>query len=132
MHDRGLTRKTEISVGTVSGVIVPRLEQDGAVTVDMGAPQFEPARIPFEAPQRAATYLLEVGGRAVEINALSMGNPHAVQFVADVDIAPVAAEGALIEQHPRFPRRVNAGFVQVVDRAHIRLRVFERGAGETL
>ena len=132
VHDRGLTKKSEIRVGTVSGVIVPRLEADGAVTVDMGAPEFEPARIPFEAPHRAPTYALDIGGRSVEINALSMGNPHAVQFVADVDTAPVAEEGALIERHVRFLRRVNAGFVQVVDRAHIRLRVFERGAGETL
>lgn len=132
VHDRGLTKKNEIRVGTVSGVIVPCLEADGAVTVDMGAPEFEPARIPFEAPHRAPTYALDAGGRTVEINALSMGNPHAVQFVADIDAAPVAEEGALIERHARFPRRVNAGFVQVVDRAHIRLRVFERGAGETL
>ena len=132
VHDHGLTAATEIRVGTVSGVIVPRLEKDGSVTVDMGAPEFEPARIPFHAPQRAPTYALEVGGRSIEINALSMGNPHAVQFVADVDVAPVAAEGAQIECHPRFPKRVNAGYVQVVDRSHIRLRVFERGAGETL
>jgi diaminopimelate epimerase len=132
VHDHGLTAATEIRVGTVSGVIVPRLEKDGSVTVDMGAPEFEPARIPFHAPQCAPTYALEVGGRSIEINALSMGNPHAVQFVADVDVAPVAAEGAQIECHPRFPKRVNAGYVQVVDRSHIRLRVFERGAGETL
>ena len=132
VHDHGLTGADEIRVGTVSGVIVPRLEKDGSVTVNMGAPEFEPARIPFEAPHRAPTYALDVGGRTIEINALSMGNPHAVQFVADVDAAPVASEGPLIEKHPRFPRRVNAGFAQVVDRAHIRLRVFERGAGETL
>jgi len=132
VHDHGLTGADEIRVGTVSGVIVPRLEKDGSVTVNMGAPEFEPARIPFEAPHRAPTYALDVGGRTIEINALSMGNPHAVQFVADVDAAPVASEGPLIEKHPRFPRRVNAGFAQVVDHAHIRLRVFERGAGETL
>ena len=132
VHDKGLTLATEIRVGTASGVIVPRLEADGLVTVNMGAPVFEPVRIPFEAPQRTATYALEVGARTVEINALSMGNPHAVQFVDDVDAAPVAAEGALIERHARFPKRVNAGFVQVLDRTHIRLRVFERGAGETL
>jgi len=132
VHDSGLTQATEIRVGTASGVIVPRLEADGLVTVNMGAPVFEPARIPFEAPQRTATYALEVGARTVEINALSMGNPHAVQFVDDVDAAPVAEEGALIERHARFPKRVNAGFVQVLDRTHIRLRVFERGAGETL
>ncbi len=132
VHDHGLTAATEIRVGTVSGVIVPRLEKDGSVTVNMGAPEFEPARIPFDAPQRAPTYALQAGAHRVEINALSMGNPHAVQFVADVDTAPVAAEGALIERHARFPKRVNAGFVQVVDRTQIKLRVFERGAGETL
>jgi diaminopimelate epimerase len=132
VHERGLTNKSEIRVGTVSGIIVPRLESDGMVTVDMGAPEFAPARIPFETPQQAPTYALDVGGRTVEINALSMGNPHAVQFVADVAAAPVDNEGPLIEKHARFPRRVNAGFVQVVDRAHIRLRVYERGAGETL
>ena len=132
VHERGLTKKSEIRVGTVSGIIVPRLEADGMVTVDMGAPEFAPARIPFETPQQAPTYALDVGGRTVEINALSMGNPHAVQFVADVAAAPVDSEGPLIEKHARFPRRVNAGFVQVVDRAHIRLRVYERGAGETL
>jgi diaminopimelate epimerase len=132
VHERGLTNKGEIRVGTVSGIIVPRLEADGMVTVDMGAPEFAPARIPFETPQQAPTYALDVGGRTVEINALSMGNPHAVQFVADVAAAPLDSEGPLIEKHARFPRRVNAGFVQVVDRAHIRLRVYERGAGETL
>ena len=131
VYDHGLTTATEIRVGTASGVIVPRLEKDGAVTVEMGAPEFEPARIPFEAPQRAPTYALELGGHTVEISALSMGNPHAVQFVADVDAAPVAPDGPLIERHPRFPRRVNAGFAQVVDRGQLRLRVFERGAGET-
>jgi diaminopimelate epimerase len=132
VHDHGLTRATEIRVGTASGVIVPRLEKDGSVTVDMGEPVFDPPRIPFDAAQQSLTYALDVGGRMIEISALSMGNPHAVQFVADVDAAPVATEGPLIENHPRFPRRVNAGFAQVVDRAHIRLRVFERGAGETL
>jgi diaminopimelate epimerase len=132
VRDHGLTTATEIRVGTASGVIVPRLEADGAVTVDMGPPEFEPARIPFLAAARAPTYVLDLGGREVEISALSMGNPHAVQFVADVDAAPVADEGALIERHARFPRRVNAGYVQVMDRTHIRLRVFERGAGETL
>ncbi len=131
VHEHGLTKATEIRVGTLAGVIVPRLGKDGLVTVDMGAPEFEPARIPFAAPQRAPTYALEVDGRSLEINALSMGNPHAVQFIADVEAAPVVKEGALIERHVRFARRVNAGYVEVVDRGHIRLRVFERGAGET-
>jgi diaminopimelate epimerase len=119
-------------VGTLAGVIVPRLQADGRVTVDMGVPQFEPARIPFDAPARALTYPLSVDGRQVEVSALSLGNPHAVQVVPDVERAPVATEGPLIERHPRFPQRVNAGYLQVVNRRHIRLRVFERGAGETL
>ncbi len=132
VRDHGLTDKSEIRVGTLGGVIVPRLEADGRVTVDMGVPEFEPARIPFEAERRAPTYQLEVGGRSIEISALSIGNPHAVQVVADVDSAPVLTEGPAIETHPRFPRRVNAGYMQVVDRGRIKLRVYERGAGETL
>ena len=132
VHDRGLTQKREIRVGTASGVIVPKLEADGQVTVDMGVPQFEPAEIPFVAPARALTYHLEVGDRTVEMSAISMGNPHAVQIVADVRTAPVEIEGPIIESHPRFPRRVNAGFMEIVDRKRIRLRVYERGAGETL
>jgi len=132
VRDRGLTTKTEIRVGTLGGVIVPRLEPDGQVTVNMGVPEFEPARIPFDAPRRAPTYGLEVGGRRREISALSMGNPHAVQIVPDIEAAPVASEGPLIERHPRFPQRVNAGYMQIVDRGRIRLRVYERGAGETL
>ncbi len=132
VHERGLTRKTEIRVGTAAGVIVPRLEADGQVTVNMGAPVFEPERIPFVTRERAPTYELAVDKNIIIINSLSMGNPHAVQVVADVDTAPVASEGPLIESHPRFPRRVNAGYMQIVDRGHIRLRVYERGAGETL
>jgi diaminopimelate epimerase len=132
VRDKGLTRKSEIRVGTASGVIVPRIEADGRVTVDMGMPRFAPADIPFEAPQRALTYMLEVGEKTIEISALSMGNPHAVQVVSNVDLAPVAAQGPLIECHPRFPQHVNAGYMQLVDRKRIRLRVYERGAGETL
>jgi diaminopimelate epimerase len=131
--DRRLTTRNEIRVGTRAGVIVPRLEKDGRVTVDMGVPEFEPARVPFDAPARAGTYELSVdGGRRVEVSVLALGNPHAVQVVADVERAPVASEGPLIERHPRFPQRVNAGYVQVVDRRRILLRVYERGAGETL
>ena len=130
--DHGLTDKREIRVETMSGVIVPRLEADGAVSVDMGVPRFAAAEIPFVSDSDAVVQVLEVGGAAVEISVVSMGNPHAVQVVADVDHAPVAALGPLIEAHPRFPQRVNAGFMQVVDRHAIRLRVFERGAGETL
>lgn len=132
VHDRGLTAKTVIRVGTLGGVIEPRLEADGQVTVNMGVPVFEPARIPFDAPAQALLYDLQVDKKIIKINVLSMGNPHAVQVVPDVMKAPVTTEGPLIEAHPRFPRRVNAGYMQVVDRAHIRLRVYERGAGETL
>ncbi|MCW5624018.1 MAG: diaminopimelate epimerase [Burkholderiales bacterium] len=132
VHDRGLTVRDAIRVETASGVIAPRLEADGQVTVDMGVPEFEPARIPFTADRRATTYALTVGDATREISAVSMGNPHAVQIVADVDAAPVETEGPAIERHPRFPQRVNAGFMQVVGRHEIRLRVFERGSGETL
>ena len=132
VRDRGLTTKRELRVGTRAGVIMPRLEDDGQVTVDMGVPEFEPSRIPFDAPARAASYALEVDGRRLEICALSMGNPHAVQVVADIERAPVVSEGPLIERHPRFPQRVNAGYMQIVNRRRILLRVHERGAGETL
>jgi diaminopimelate epimerase len=132
VRDQGLTTKDEIRVGTAGGVIVPRLRADGLVDVDMGAPEFEPSRIPFVAPARALTYRLEVGEVVREISALSMGNPHAVQVVPAVAQAPVATEGPLIESHPRFPQRVNAGFMEVIDSHAIGLRVFERGAGETL
>ena len=132
VRSRGLTDKNEIRVGTLGGVIAPRFEADGQVTVDMGAPEFEPSRIPFEAERRATTYLLEVNGKQLEISAVSMGNPHAVQVVRDLEHTPVTSEGAVIEAHTRFPQRVNAGYMQVMDRGHIRLRVYERGAGETL
>jgi diaminopimelate epimerase len=132
VHDHGLTTKIAIRVGTLAGIIVPQLRADGQVTVDMGVPVFEPARIPFSADRRAITYTLDVAGHSIEISALSIGNPHAVQVVADIERAPVIGEGAQIEVHPRFPQRVNAGYMQVVQRNHIKLRVFERGAGETL
>jgi diaminopimelate epimerase len=132
VRDQGLTEKSEIRVETLSGVIAPRLEADGRVTVDMGAPIFQPERVPFLASSDAPTHTLEIAGVRREISVLSMGNPHAVQFVRDVDAAPVTSEGPLIEKDPRFPRRVNAGYAQILDRRHIRLRVWERGAGETL
>ncbi len=132
VRDQGLTDKTVIRVSIAGGIIEPRLERDGRVTVDMGVPRFEPADIPFVAVRREPTYRLEVEGVAREINVLSMGNPHAVQFVPDVARAPVVTEGPLIECHARFPQRVNAGYAQVLDRRHVRLRVWERGAGETL
>lgn len=132
VHDRGMTSKREIRVETLGGVIIPRLEADGEVTVNMGAPKFEPREIPFVAEKRAPTYPLDIGGKQLEISVVSMGNPHAVQLVPDIDDAPVLTEGVMIEGHPRFPQRVNAGYMQVIDRHHIRLRVYERGAGETL
>ena len=122
VHGKGLTGKREIRVETLGGMIAPRLEEDGEVSVDMGPPRLES---PLVQP-------LEVGGTRVELAILSMGNPHAVQLVADVEAAPVATQGPLLERHKRFPQRVNAGYMQVVDRHSIRLRVFERGAGETL
>jgi diaminopimelate epimerase len=132
VRDEGLARKDELRVETARGVIRPRIEADGRVTVDMGPPVFEPARVPFLAPGERRTYPIELAGGAIEASVLSMGNPHAVQVVADVDAAPVATQGPLIERHPAFPNRVNAGYVQVVSRGHVRLRVWERGAGETL
>ena len=139
VHDRGLTPKRAIRVETLGGIIEPRLEDDGRVTVDMGVPVFEPARVPFDAEGLVAReegrdrlWPLQVRGRTIEVSVLSMGNPHAVQRVDDVDDAPVAQDGPLIEHHPRFARRVNAGFMQVLGPDAIRLRVWERGAGETL
>ncbi len=137
--DKGLTEKREIRVETMSGVITPRLEDDGRITVDMGAPVFEPARVPFDGSGLearrtgdATIWPLDVNGGTTEVAVISMGNPHAVQVVADVETAPVLRDGPAIENHPRFPKRVNAGFMQVVNRQQVRLRVYERGAGETL
>ena len=143
VRDKGLSGKDAIRVSTLSGVIEPRLNADGRVTVDMGAPIFDPAQVPFDAAglepaaeggwQKWRLALdTDCASATASVAVLSMGNPHAVQEVADVDAAPVAAQGPLIEHHRRFPKRVNAGFMQVVDRSHIRLRVWERGAGETL
>jgi diaminopimelate epimerase len=143
VREQGLTTKDAVRVQTLSGVIEPRMGADGRVTVDMGAPVFDTARVPFDAAGLTAqpdgaweTWHLALSTRAegaiVAVAVLSMGNPHAVQIVEDVDAAPVAEQGPLIEHHPRFPQRVNAGFMQVVSRSQIRLRVFERGAGETL
>ena len=132
VFEQGLSDKREIRVETKKGIITPRLEDDGMVTVDMGVPVLKPADVPFVSDSDAWVQPLDVAGTTVAITAVSMGNPHAVQVVADVDSAPVAEQGPLIEHHPRFPARVNAGFLQVVDEHHVRLRVFERGAGETL
>jgi diaminopimelate epimerase len=132
VRDKGLSTKDAIRVETRSGIIEPRMEKDGRVSVTMGVPVLEPPLIPFIAERQAPTYPLDVDGRNIKIFAVSMGNPHAVQVVADVEAAPVLSEGPLIEHHPRFPQRTNAGYMQLVDRGHIKLRVFERGAGETL
>jgi diaminopimelate epimerase len=132
VHQRGLTKKDAIRVETLSGVIEPRLEEDGEVTVNMGPPVLDLAKVPFAGEEQGLLHFIEVNGEPVEVAVLSMGNPHAVQVVDDVDSAPVTAQGPLIERHPQFPNRVNAGYMQVVDRHAIRLRLFERGAGETL
>jgi diaminopimelate epimerase len=130
--DKGLTGKSVIPVGTRAGPIRLYLEPEGLVRVDMGVPVLAPARIPFLAAEQAPTYALEVAGETLTIGALSMGNPHAVLLVAAVDDAPVERLGPLIEGHRRFPQRVNVGFMQVLARDAIRLRVYERGCGETL
>jgi diaminopimelate epimerase len=132
VHDRGLTEKREIRVETRSGIIEPRLEADGQVTVDMGVPRLMPDEVPFESDSSDVVQPLRVNDKVFDITAVSMGNPHAVQVVLDVDDFPVARYGPLIESHERFPRRVNAGFMEIIDRRTIRLRVYERGAGETL
>ncbi|MCB1984558.1 MAG: diaminopimelate epimerase [Burkholderiales bacterium] len=132
VHDHGLTQKNQLSVETHGGLITPTLQKNGDVTVDMGIPEFEPEKIPFIADHKAQTYTLDVQGKSVKISVLSMGNPHAINVVENIEQAPVCSQGALIETHPRFPNRVNVGYMQVMNRHHIRLRVFERGAGETL
>lgn len=139
--DKGLSDKRSIRVETVNALLELRLREDGRVTVDMGAPVFELARVPFEpaglSPRREGALaggfeLWPLPGLDCEVAVLSMGNPHAVQRVADVDTAPVLSLGPRVESHVAFPRRVNAGFMQILDRSHVKLRVFERGAGETL
>lgn len=132
VHEQKLTTKPEIVVETHSGLIRPRLEDDGRVTVNMSAPIFDAARIPFTGGTEAVSEALDVAGVTLMISAVSMGNPHAVQVVENIESAEVATLGPLIEHHPRFPKRVNAGFMQVMDRQHVRLRVYERGTGETL
>ena len=143
VSEKGLSSKNSIRVETMAGVIAPRLELDGSITVDMGAPVLDPALVPFEASGLAGVAqgndtvwpldLALPGDQAsVLVSVVSMGNPHAVQVVDDVDAQDLDASGPLIEHHPRFPRRVNAGYMQIIDRHHVKLRVFERGAGETL
>ncbi|WP_426077029.1 diaminopimelate epimerase [Janthinobacterium sp. PSPC3-1] len=143
VSEKGLSAKSSISVETMAGVIAPRLELDGSITVDMGAPVLEPALVPFDASgldgvQQGDDTIwpldLALPGQdaTVLVSVVSMGNPHAVQVVGDVDAESLELSGPLIEHHPRFPRRVNAGYMQVIDRHHVKLRVYERGAGETL
>ncbi len=139
VHDKGLSSKRTLRVQTVNNTLELRLQDDDRVSVDMNAPIFDLARVPFDASglqarevDGFAMWPVEVGGQRIELAVLSMGNPHAVQLVDDVDAAPVATVGPLVEGHARFARHVNAGFMQIVDRGHIRLRVHERGAGETL
>ena len=131
VRDKGLTDKDEIAVETLSGVITVRVIFDNQVEVNMGVPRFDPREIPFTADALQALYELDVAGEIVEIAAVSMGNPHAIQVVDNIESAPVSIQGPLIEGHRRFPQRVNAGFMQIVDRETIRLRVYERGVGET-
>ncbi len=139
VREHGLTDKTTLRIATINNLLELQLQADGRVTVDMNQPIFEPAEVPFDAgglvPREVngfALWPLDVAGRHIEIAALSMGNPHAVLRVDDVDTAPVAELGPAIEGHARFPRRVNAGFMQVLSRSEVALRVYERGAGETL
>jgi diaminopimelate epimerase len=128
---RGLARDGALDLESPVGVIHARLAADGEVSVDLGVPDFEPRSLPFDAPAEAASYTLEVAGQRLEIMAVSLGNPHAVVTVASVESVPVATLGPLIERHPRFPKRVNTGFLEIVSRDKVRLRVYERGAGET-
>jgi len=132
VREKGLSNKNPIVVETNTGVISLYLEKDGQVTVDMGVPELKPWAIPFNADTRLDEYALDVNGDVLKIGAVSMGNPHAVTIVDDVETTDVDELGAAIENHALFPNRVNAGFMQIVSDAHIRLRVFERGAGETL
>jgi diaminopimelate epimerase len=132
VSEKGLTSKREIKVETASGIITLLLQDDGQVTVNMGAPRFAPAQIPFIAEQPAAQYPLKLNDSTITISAVSMGNPHAVTLVDDVNTANVAELGPQIESHVQFPQRVNAGFMQVLNPHEIKLRVYERGSGETL
>lgn len=132
VRDQNLTNKRVIRVQTAGGVIELRVGKDGMVTVDMGVPELNPPAIPFAADQRKSVYTVEVDDKIVELSAVSMGNPHGVLLVDSVKTAPVESLGPRLERHPRFPAKANIGFMEVVNEQHIRLRVFERGSGETL
>ncbi len=132
VHERGLTRKTRIRVSTKSGIVEPEINEQGWVRVNMGVPRFLPKEIPFIAEAPAPLYSVMVGSDSVELDVVSMGNPHAVLVVPDILTAPVETMGPLLESHARFPERVNVGFMQVLSRSEVCLRVYERGTGETL
>ncbi|MFC4238973.1 diaminopimelate epimerase [Marinobacter oulmenensis] len=132
VRDQRLTNKRVIRVQTAKGVIELKVGRNNLVSVNMGVPEFNPPAIPFAADCRKEVYTVDVGDQVVELSAISMGNPHGVLLVDDVDSAPVASLGPMLEKHPRFPARANIGFLQIQDRGHVRLRVFERGSGETL
>lgn len=133
VHDRHLTNKTKFKVQTMSGIVEPELGPNGWVRVNMGMPKFLPEEIPFIADEAEGLYTLELdNAESLSIDVVNMGNPHAVTIVSDILAADVARLGPLIEKHERFPQKVNAGFLQIVDEKHARLRVFERGVGETL
>jgi diaminopimelate epimerase len=132
LYDRDPRGGREIEMDSPGGRVHAKVREDGLVSVNMGKPNFDPAALPFEASSESYVYPVNVNGTEVEIGAVSMGNPHAVLRVPDVDAAPVERLGPALEYHPRFAKRTNVGFMQIVDRGHIRLRVFERGAGETL
>ncbi len=132
VREKGLTEQSTIPVQTAAGLLILNMIDNQRVEVNMGIPDFEPEHIPLKASSRLDTYQLQVNDQPVEFSALSIGNPHAVIQVADVDTAPVQELGPLLESHPLFPLRVNVGFMQIVNRAHFKLRVFERGVGETL
>ncbi len=132
VYEQGLTKKRNLILETLNGLIQTHYLDSGMVTVNMGIPQFEPEEIPFIAPESALTYPLEVGHECYDISALSIGNPHAIIIVDNVDKAPLGNTGALIAKHVRFPEQVNVSFLEVIDRNHARLRVYERGVGETL
>jgi len=132
LHRRGRAPEGAFTMDSPAGLIRAQVLQPQMVSVDMGVPNFNPASLPFDASSEAHVYPLEVAGTQVEIGAVSMGNPHAVLTVPSVDAAPVDRLGPAIESHRRFPKRVNVGFMQIVDRSQINLRVYERGVGETL